>query len=574
MDHPHVADPVAPAPRLSPPLRMAIVGRKGAGKTTLLSHISSAWPSHEPQTPGPLPVTRASNPLIARLFGSRLGVLASRGIRLLSRFARLFHRPVECTTTSLGNNAAVWDPVCGSGAAAVAQAMDWQVDVVLFVTRLDDCRVSRADRLQLVELVLFFGEKVLEKTIFVLTHGWATPPANLKFKDFVRGRRDLLWQYVFEMLPPVEVSHGSGTEQSGERRHGGPGEVREGSLPISEATVAGVGHNSPYGNGGVGNGEFADVPYRSSSSNNRGIEESRHEGDGDVAGQSPAISNVVAAGEATQNGDENVSGTPHEEDEDVQFRIRPDRFDELFGDVSSDDMSVSGLPDDVIGKFWDTLIHPEDKRVFEDSFKPPTIVVELSESCPRNEHGRKTLPDGTAWLPALLTEVSNKAQTSRDWQRDETEITRSPTIVAVAERRPKFWRQLREMLQSLSKDWWRILVAEIAITVLCVQVGTSMKNAKERRRKKLLEAADDDDDDDDVLLEMSDEEYEKITKPGDSERIVIFDDMDEKDRENLGESESDTEFFGSEDSDGDQSNNRDTSDERKAPTNAKEANKT
>lgn len=540
-------------PSLSPPLRLAIVGRKRAGKTTLLSHISSVWGAPETLSPH-LPVARPPNPLFARLFASRLGVLASRGLRFVLRAVCLFRRPAECTAVSLRNGGTVWDPISGNVTVAVVEAVDFRVDLILFVTRLDDGRVSRADRLQLVELVNCFGEDVLEKTVFVFTHGCATPPADLTFKDFVRGRRDLLWQFVSDMLPPIELPH---PEQSADPTQTRSNDREELPQPDNEDMVTNAGGDEVLVcNGSVDNevpsaeigstasGQNDDVASQPGApqeavdpqSLSEHGENSRENGSGDPV----RTSGTTANGDARQsgNGDDDAN---QEENGGDQFRIRPDKLDELLGDVSSDDMSLTSVPDDVVGRLWEMIVHPKDDRLFTDRCKPPAVVVEMSEACPKDERERKILPDGTAWLPNLLTIVSSMAQESRRRQTEAEELA-ALALGREPQRPPGFWRQIREMLESLRKDAFRILLAEIAILVLALQVGSSIKKFQERRRQKALDAIDDDDD---VLLEMSDEEYEALTKPDENNKpFVLYDDMPKEEPE--VESENEKEFFGSE----------------------------
>lgn len=80
------------------------------------------------------------------------------------------------------------------------------MDVILFVTRLDDGRAARCDRIILHDLLNLFGEAALGKLVFVLSRGMSLPPADLHWEEWVHGRVELLHTYVCDVFPAVVVS--------------------------------------------------------------------------------------------------------------------------------------------------------------------------------------------------------------------------------------------------------------------------------------------------------------------------------------------------------------------------------
>lgn len=185
------------------PLTIAVVGRAGAGKTALVSALLSASGAAA-TAPRPAPREAAVPPVVSRVLRSRV-VSTVRGA--FGAVRRLIG----------GESYGYFRNVLGADLAGVAGAVVWDcngmfgkeelgvVDVVLFVTRLDDGRIAKTDRILMVELVRAFGTEVLESCLFVCTHGCALPPLDLTYPEFVRGRRDVLWRFVMDIVPPLKT---------------------------------------------------------------------------------------------------------------------------------------------------------------------------------------------------------------------------------------------------------------------------------------------------------------------------------------------------------------------------------
>lgn len=292
----------------------------------------------------------------------------------------------------------------------------------MLLCRLDGGRVSRADRLSIAEIVLCWGDDILERTMFVLSRGWATPVGGLEYDQYVRGRKDLLWRFVMEAVPPI---------QTGEEEE----EVQDG---------------------------HEETPRR---------EEVPH-----------------------------WVWVPAPEDEDEWFKVEGL---ETVEDNGSDDVSVSAVADDPIEVLYKAMDCAKDRNVYADPIRPPMLVVEMAEMCPRNESGDKILPDGRVWLTEVLEKILEIGARAKKQQAG---------VEAERPQRKGFWGTLGDMVKSLSRDGLRVLVAEIVIVALCLNIGSALKKRKERMLKDVKN--------EDVLLELNDADFERLNKLT-TERIIL-----------------------------------------------------
>eukprot|EP00177_Eucheuma_denticulatum_P005608 GFKZ01010206.1.p1 GENE.GFKZ01010206.1~~GFKZ01010206.1.p1 ORF type:complete len:466 (-),score=79.82 GFKZ01010206.1:1164-2561(-) len=406
------ASPLPSPPSCSTPLRVAIVGRPSAGKSTLLSRIVSAWPSAQSQTRTP------PRPPAPRRPSSRLGVLLSRVIRFTRSVIAFRKGSGSCNVVPFQNGIA-YDAHGSYGMQIVKNQCAGIPDIVLLVIRLDECRVTRQERLVLAEMVSCWGCDVLERTIVVMTHGGATPVGGLSYTDFVRGRIDLMKKWVEEVVPPKEV----GGEWEGLVRN----------------TIK----------GGIWGEDMARE------------EEESDLGDGWA-------------------GDEQLT----------------------------EDCSVAVIGQNAIEDLYKELVHEKDRRVFAEREVAGWVVVEMGDAERKDEWGRGVMPDGKVWMEELLKEVV----------RVGDKVRRDPALVPAdsVETRKGFWGTLGDMFQSLAKDWVRVLLAEAVIIVLGLNVRNALVAARRRRREKAMAESSGED----VLLEMSDEEFEKLDK-SETGRLII-----------------------------------------------------
>lgn len=244
-------------------LVVAVVGRDEAGKTSLCAHLartlsqapSSSTPpqgspilTRLPSTPlpgapfpphtslaplalpppsGPVSQPHRPPPLYVRNARAALSALWRR-----LRKWRLRHRPsfsehvlpaphrdeelLERSPSARENDGdeamPTWRIIDTPAIDLGCVARDNLPHVVLYVARLDDSRADRSDRLIMAEMHNVFGSRVWDRTIFVLTHGHALPPQGLSYREFLRGRRDVLWRYLTSVVPPVRRDQSTGGE--------------------------------------------------------------------------------------------------------------------------------------------------------------------------------------------------------------------------------------------------------------------------------------------------------------------------------------------------------------------------
>mmetsp|Transcript_15437 Transcript_15437/g.63005 ORF Transcript_15437/g.63005 Transcript_15437/m.63005 type:complete len:461 (+) Transcript_15437:1212-2594(+) len=81
------------------------------------------------------------------------------------------------------------------------------VNIMLYVTRLDDSRCDRSDEMHIRAITTYFGHAVWRQAVVVFTHACALPPDNLDYQSFVRGRRDFMWQCIADAVPHGETIH-------------------------------------------------------------------------------------------------------------------------------------------------------------------------------------------------------------------------------------------------------------------------------------------------------------------------------------------------------------------------------
>lgn len=477
----------------SGPLKIAIVGPNKSGKTALLEHFLSH--AHETliEPLEPALSSRSSNPILARLAASRLAFILGRTARLAFSFIRLLQRQRPICVQHDVLPAPDAHPLTfldAQGAMGLHSLYDdaASADVVLYVTRLDHSRSDRHDKNMFVQLVDVFGTEVLDRLIIVLTRGLALPPLNLTHTEFVRGRSDMLTSFMRLVWPPVVVRpqrKESTDETGGAQDEQG---VEDAPLVSGGAII----------NACAEQFNFEEITFMSGVRRNirlyprTQVEEER----GDLH---PAVRSVVAA---------------------------------VVNDDDTDEGSVSAIPEDFIDPLFEAGVHPDDKRTFEDPATPPFAVVELSHACPTNSNGEKLLPDGTPWFSNLVAKI---AKVSEDAPRKaaeriarKEEQTRQPPL--------NFSSRFREMLRSVSHDAIRLFLIQTVLGLLIWQIAAAIEDAKERNEKAV------ENDESNVLLEISDEEFEKLTRPdpgsGGQAEIILEPDDDEIDLE-----ESEEDFF-------------------------------
>lgn len=174
----------------------------------------------------------------------------------------------------------------------------------------------------------------------------------------------------------------------------------------------------------------------------------------------------------------------------------------------SEDCSVAVVGQEVIEDLYKELVHEKDRRIFEEREVAGWVVVEMGEAGRKDEWGRGVMPDGQVWLEELLREIVRVG----DNVRRERALVPAESV----ETRKGFWGTLGDMIGSLANDWVRVLLAEVVIIVFSVNVRNALVAARQRRREKELANRGRED----VLLEMGDEEFEKLDK-SESGRMII-----------------------------------------------------
>jgi energy-coupling factor transporter ATP-binding protein EcfA2 len=204
-------------------LIIALCGRQGAGKSSLAIELAQtlsarAQPSQPPvrrtvareRHSSSSPVQRKSPQRLTRFIRSTWFALLEHALRyarvLRARKRAGFKAHVlpapEHAASSL--QCPLWlvlDPVGEDGIFEIAQKH--KPDVVLFISRMDESRAAKEDRLEMLNVSTAFGVNVWERTIFVFTHGQSLPPGDLTYIDYMRGRRDSIWRSLTSIIPPV-----------------------------------------------------------------------------------------------------------------------------------------------------------------------------------------------------------------------------------------------------------------------------------------------------------------------------------------------------------------------------------
>jgi hypothetical protein len=353
-------------------LTIALCGRQSAGKSSLAIELAQALAPRSQQIHAPVrrtvarerhspsrPVQRQSTHRLTRVVRSAWFVLlehARRVVRVLRPRQRAGFEThiVSAQETAAGSSSQctlrwlVLDPVGENGVFEIAQKH--QPDVVLFITRMDDSRAAKQDRIEMLNVASAFGANVWERTIFVFTHGQSLPPGDLTYIDYMRGRRDSIWRSLTSIIPPVlrpstvveDVLGADAPEMSAENTVGVPPDA-----PLSTA--------------------------------DRHVRRRRENG---------------------SDANEFQFTNPGSELQFFETGGRPL------------DLLASNAPNPAID--MDNDQGEEECSEFYDDPPPPEIaVVELSELCPRNAAGMKLLPDGTPWVPELKTVIERIGAASK-----------------------------------------------------------------------------------------------------------------------------------------------------------------
>lgn len=515
--------------RAEPALRIAVVGRAGAGKTLLVSHFLEAAgvPRQTLQQPRQPPPVSTPPPIVARVFRSGAASFVRRAFLAIGNALAPIWRRSKCESIviPLGQQQFVHVvEACGEeGIHAVARETEHNVDVVLFVTRLDDLRISKRDRIVMVQLARCFGEDVLDKTIFVLTHGHALPPFALSYEDYVRGRRDALWQSVIEIVPPVK---------DGER----PLVLDIPPVTVMASPVTGE-PDSPREN----------VVFEKEMNGTLGG--GKRGGDDEPMPQ-PSFPEVALRDETYERGSVTVERDESEESEGGSSdEIRPAELTNIARDQAGSPVTEADI------------FHPnedfDEYRKYKDPPCPEVVVVELSSACPVNDKGEKILADKTPWLPMLFkavrataASVRRRARSSsrrRDMSDQEERRLISPVGVGSAATRRTtrsgFWARISDVAKKAARDGIWVVAAEVAAVFLIMQIGMGVEAWKRRIQEQRRTKGSD------LVLEMSDEEYESLTREDPQDKLDEFEgaDLDEEDRQALSENSMDDAeeyFFG------------------------------
>mmetsp|Transcript_283 Transcript_283/g.295 ORF Transcript_283/g.295 Transcript_283/m.295 type:complete len:169 (+) Transcript_283:604-1110(+) len=86
------------------------------------------------------------------------------------------------------------------------------VNILLYVTKLDDTRCDSSDDMHIRGITTYFGHAIWRQAVVVFTHACALPPDNLDYQAFVRGRRDFIWQFVADAVPHGATIHNQRSE--------------------------------------------------------------------------------------------------------------------------------------------------------------------------------------------------------------------------------------------------------------------------------------------------------------------------------------------------------------------------
>ncbi|PXF47721.1 Translocase of chloroplast 33, chloroplastic [Gracilariopsis chorda] len=506
---------------LDPPLRIVVTGRKGAGKTTLVSHLKALVPSVQ----RPLPLSLRRRPHDRALF------LITRLVEILHNVVSQ-HIPDQKTATrheldldeSGKKQLWIWDSNDENGVVAVGADQEAaQIDVLLFVTRLDASRVGKYDKKHLIVLRKLFGEQILHRIVFVLTRGSALPPINLNFNEFVGVRSDMLYAYAKEVFKPVQVSGGVGIEYAPDLIEE---ELRKRAL-IEQTDLEPISSDEAHETEETAQGNVSENGEMGTSS----TAEPQHLEQPSEATNSPVQALTKA----------DLKKLEKRITQDwLNTKPRPSvkkMFEVLLHDEGNDASSVTGMADTLIDDIYASGVYPLDRRVFTDPPRPRCVVVEMAHDCAINEAGEKLLPNKIAWIHTLvgaIAQTAKEVRRKREAQRAKEEQEEKEKEKAVS--RPGRFKWLNDLRREFLRGSLRMVLTQFVL----VYVGMVVYLKVEERRRKWKEAQDDDS----VLLELDDEEYERLTKPdeGTDGSVILESGPIREEEEELKDAEK--EFFG------------------------------
>ncbi|KAJ8907302.1 hypothetical protein NDN08_007416 [Rhodosorus marinus] len=226
-----------------------IVGQEGSGKSSLVNELVGEHAvADKPGGSAPLPRWRMTlimfSPVLEPLFRTfrnfplprlrlpwvrgkrsreRINVVARRFNGVLLEFIDTPGLPKDATDGLLPT---VYELVENRGGV---------VNIMLYVTRLDDTRCDRSDEMHIRAITTYFGHAVWRQAVVVFTHACALPPDNLDYQSFVRGRRDFIWQSIADAVPHGETIHNR-------RRGEGPNDL---SYTLMNAPEIALAESSP-----------------------------------------------------------------------------------------------------------------------------------------------------------------------------------------------------------------------------------------------------------------------------------------------------------------------------------------
>jgi len=200
-----------------------VVGRGGVGKSALINeligdYVAAVKPrihGRPPISPWPWPLSLvrvAVEPFLrsTALLLSRL--LPLTGARQSNEQQRVSFVVGKVDDIALEFVDTPGIPLDGTAGAlrSVQQALllrGGAVNLLLYVTRLDDSRGDRADEVCIRAITSIFGPKLWRQSVVAFSHAHCLPPDDLTYKQVTRGRRDALWQAIADVIPHGETIH-------------------------------------------------------------------------------------------------------------------------------------------------------------------------------------------------------------------------------------------------------------------------------------------------------------------------------------------------------------------------------
>lgn len=496
-------------------LSIAVVGAAGSGKSSLVADLvsTSLVPVVPPQPSEPIRNPIELPALVTHILRSA-PALVVRNLWLQSH--RALHRRLQVDKFKLhvietgGRPVAIYEAIGEHGVHGIGEATYEYggVHLVLFCTRLDESRAITDERMQLMTMFRNLGPDSFMRTLVVFTHGCARPPFELDFRQFVRGRRDLLWLTIKQIVPPT--------------RRGDPHLFCEQAVTPSMLDLLDEDEEETV--------TFSRMmrlppwcrkiierlfPWKATSSTN---EEQVGTSGGNVEGG--------------QVGDESGSGDKMVD----MLRNIPAVLDNV--DTSLHFMEQLDQAD---------VIQPEEDleeyALYEDPPPPEVAVVELSGLCPTNADGERVLPDGTPWFDTLVKVSASRAKRDDvvacdERDRKEKEVKHDGVMGVVKNFIRARWGDPRvQLLLRL------LLLSGLArLGVLGVSAYADiLKKRKEEEPRHLI-------------MECDEDEYNRLTSVDEDEGIEVFeiDDgtelkekQDEKGEFSKTLEDAEIEFFGS-----------------------------